>query len=167
MRVVLFRHGHKDFNPFEDPFLSPRGFEQASRLAEEVANHKIPTPTHCWYSPKIRTFQTFEKVISLTKCKNEKILDLNVRSHEENSTQFRSRVQRFLNILDTKSTSAEHQNEVHYICTHYDWIEEAMTIIQCDKNLYSFEYASWAPAQFLVFEIHDQTWHLIQKGVLT
>ena len=116
---------------------------------------------------KLRTFQTLEKVIQLTNCKSEKITELNVRSYSENNLQFRARVQKFLNFLDSKSIKPEHRHEVHFICTHYDWIEEAMTLIQCDKNLNSFEYASWSPAQYLVFELQDQTWHLSQKGVIT
>ncbi len=56
-------------------------------------------------------------------------------------------------------------NEVHFICTHYDWIEEALTLINSDKNLNSFEYSGWSPAQFLVFEVSDGSWKVGQKGV--
>ena len=167
MQVVLFRHGHKDFMPPEDPSLSARGFDQAKKLATLVASHELPKPTHCWASDKIRTLQTLQDVINQTSSHSEQTKQLSIRSHQESQQQFRNRIQNFLNEIDRRAENTQHKNEIHYICTHYDWIEEAMSLINCDKDLNSYEFSSWAPAQYLIFDLYDGCWHLTKKGAVT
>ncbi len=163
MIILLFRHGHKTFSIDNDPELSPRGFEQAQHLIQLVNNQKIPLATHCWVSEKIRTFQTLEKAIVQHKLTTYKKSDLNHREGDENSTQFRQRVQKFLRELGSRAK----ETEIHYICTHYDWIEEALALIECDKDLTSYEYASWSPGQYLVLDLIDQNnYKLMSKGTL-
>ena len=163
MVILLFRHGHKTFSIDNDPPLSPKGFEQAHHLTQLIFDQKIPQATHCWVSEKIRTFQTLEKAIDQYQLTTYKKSDLNHREAGENSTQFRQRVQKFLHELGTRAK----ETEVHYICTHYDWIEEALSLIDCDKDLSSYEYASWSPGQYLVFDLIDQNiYKLLSKGSL-
>jgi broad specificity phosphatase PhoE len=163
MIILLFRHGHKVFSVDNDPPLSPKGFEQAQHLNQLIAENKIPLATHCWVSDKKRTLQTLEKAIEQHQMITHKKSDLNYREGDENTAQFRSRIQKFLRELSARAK----ESEIHYICTHYDWIEEAMTLIDCDKDLRSYEYASWSPGQYLVFDLVDQnTYKLLNKGVL-
>jgi len=161
MIIVLIRHGHKGSTPISNPELTEKGHEQSLALAEIVQQGRLPKPTHCWFSDKIRTQQTLSEVIVRNSPVTFEKPELSTRHHTETSTVFRQRVQNFLTSIEQRSNA----NEVHFICTHYDWIEEALTLINSDKNLNSFEYSGWSPAQFLVFEVSDGTWKVGQKGV--
>lgn len=159
MKLVLFRHAQKGIMPFDDPELSPQGFQQSLQLTNLIKNATLPQPTQLLVSPKRRTSQTFyptSKEFSLSLKINP---DLDQRNNEESSSQFRQRVQDFLNAIEDSPTQ-----EIVFVCTHFDWIEEAMTMIECDKNLNSFEFSHWSPTQFLVFEIEKSIWKVLRKG---
>ena len=160
MKFVLFRHAHKGSVPFEDPELSPKGFEQSAQIVNLIKNNTLPTPTHLFVSPNRRTSQSFYPLSRELKIGLEIKPDLDQRRNDENTAAFRKRIQNFLNSLTTKSKS----NEIIFACTHFDWIEEAMILIDCDQNLNSFEYSNWSPAQFLSFEINEVTWRVAKKG---
>lgn len=162
MIVILFRHGHKEFSADENPSLSARGFEQAKNLERLVAQQILPAPTHCWYSEKIRTQQTLQACFKHTRAITYEKADLNYRTQHEDVKHFRNRVQKIINELEARSG----KNEVHYVCTHYDWIEEALTLINSDRDLNTYELSSWAPGQYVYFEVQDQTFMYIKKGVL-
>ena len=166
MILILIRHGHKSFTPITDPDLTAKGFEQAEILVDLVKKSALPEPSHCWYSDKIRTRQTLEKVIQyytpISTCKKE----LNLRHHSESNSDFRQRIQKFFHEITARSGSSE----VHFVCTHYDWIEEALILIDADKDLNSFEFSNWSPGQFLVFELNSndksEPWKVLKKGVI-
>ncbi len=163
MIILLFRHGHKAFSIDNDPALSPKGSEQAQHLTRLISDGKIPLATHAWVSEKKRTFQTLEKAIDKHKLITYKKSDLNYRETLENTAQFKYRIQKFLRELGLRAK----ENEIHYVCTHYDWIEEALTLIECDKDLNTYEFANWSPGQFMVFDLVDQNnYRLINKGSL-
>lgn len=162
MVIVIFRHGHKQFSADENPSLSERGFEQAKNLAQLIGSEALPVPTHCWYSPKIRTRQTLELCFKNSSIITFEKNELNTREHDETHKSFKNRIQKFFNELHARSTP----NEVHFICTHYDWIEEALTMIQLGSDAHSYELSSWAPGQFALFELQDHIYHYRKKGVL-
>ncbi len=162
MEVVLFRHAQKGITPFEDPELTAEGLRQAEMIATLVAKKIIPPPTHAWASPKIRTSQTLQPACESRQIKIQKTDFLNLRSDRETSLVFNRRIAEFL--LQFEKNKTAHSSETHFLCTHYDWIEEAMTLINCDKDLNSFEYSHWAPTQFIVFEITQAHWKLVRKG---
>lgn len=166
MILILFRHGHKGLTPMNDPDLTAKGFEQAEILVDFIEKSTLPKPTHCWFSARIRTQQTLLKAIEKFKTISTCRKELDLKNHTESAVDFRHRIQKFCSEMAARGT----QNEVHYICTHYDWIEEALTLIDADKDLNSFEFSNWSPGQFLVFEIlsNDKTepWKVQQKGVL-
>lgn len=159
MRFVLFRHAQKGIMPFEDPELSPNGFMQADHLLKLVHSDKIPKPEALLVSPKRRTSQTFYKISKEYNLPCQVRPDLNQRESDETSQQFKDRIQNFLNSLVTNTS----QTTV-FACTHYDWIEEAMTLIHCDRDLNSFEFMHWSPTQYIEFEIQNTIWKFIQKG---
>ena len=167
MIFILFRHGHKGLTPFTDPGLSPQGFDQSQNLVDQIENGTLPKPTHCWFSEKIRAQQTLAKVIDLYKPLSTAKIELNLRNHIETTKAFKSRIQKFCNELTLRNK----QQEVHFVCTHYDWIEEFLTLINSDKDLNSFEYSNWSPGQYLVFEIlsadKHEPWKVLNKGVLS
>lgn len=158
MKFVLLRHGSKGFTPFEDPELNAQGFQQSVKIAELVKDAVLPTPTKLFVSPKRRTSQTLYPVSKELSLQMLARTELDLRQPEETASQFRSRIQSFLNFV------AEQKNEVVFACTHYDWIEESLTLIECDRNLNSFEFSHWAPSQFLIFEVEHSNWKVLKKG---
>ncbi len=162
MLILLLRHGHKGLSPQNDPDLTPQGFEQSDNLAKQVYLGELPPPTHCWYSDKIRTHQTLNSVINQNKPVVFKKTDLSVRLQKESSTDFRQRIQKFCTQIKQRNNS----NETHFICTHYDWIEEALTLIDADKDLNSFEFSNWSPGQYLLFLQESSIWKIQKKGTI-
>jgi phosphohistidine phosphatase SixA len=159
MQIVLFRHAHKGVTPFEDPHLSSKGLTQSLEILNLCEQNKLPWPTTILVSPKIRTSQTL-KPVSIKKNISLEINELlNLQLENEFKTNFSARVQKFLSLLNKYSSS-----DVIYICTHYDWIDEAMTLINCNVNLTGFEFSNWAPTQFLSFEVLENQWTLTHKG---
>ena len=167
MEIILFRHAKKGFMPFEDPSLSPQGLLQSRSLPDTVQNLKLPEPTALWVSEKIRTHQTFQYLGECYKIPLTVKAELNLRMDRESATMFTQRVQAFIEQLSL-STGKTKEKSCIYLCTHYDWIETAMTLIPCDTNLNSFEFAHWAPAQFIHFmvEAHkdEKIWKYLRKG---
>lgn len=159
MKLILFRHAHKGFIPFDDPELSVQGFEQSTRLLELVKAQHLPKPTSLLVSPKRRTSQTFYPLSREFTVNLEIQPELDQHLVNENNPEFRKRIQNFINKIETYP-----QDSNIYACTHYDWIEESMTLINCDKDLNSFEFSHWSPTQYIVFEIQDGLWKFISKG---
>ena len=150
--------------PFDDPGLSPEGFTQSDLLPLTVQKHDLPPATALWTSEKIRTHQTFKGLASALGIKTTKRAELNLRADFETQNMFQNRVQSLIDELTL--TSQKHSaNDCIYLCTHYDWIEESMALIKCDKNLLNFEFSSWAPAQFIHFKTSETEWKFIKKGV--
>lgn len=166
MIFVLLRHGHKSMEPPENPTLSAKGYEQARQLLKMVQDNSLPAPTVCIFTDKVRTKETLNDLIETFKPKTELKNDLNLRELNESGQQFRARVQKLVNFYTYLASQPENQNQVVYACTHYDWVEEAMTVIDCDKNLNSYEFASWSPAQYIEFKINeDGIWQFKSRGV--
>lgn len=167
MDVVLFRHAKKGMLPFEDPGLTPEGLMQSERLPDIVNKYNLPAAAALWASEKIRTHQTFQGLASTFKLNTETKAELNLRSESESQNMFQQRVKILIDEL-TLSACNDLQSCI-YLCTHYDWIEEAMAIIPSDKNLLTFEFNSWAPAQFVHFKITKSPastiWKFMKKGV--
>lgn len=163
MLVVLIRHAQKDFLPPEDPGLNEKGQQQAQRLFELIHKKNLPTPTELWCSTKIRTKQTLVPMAEELSLGFFIKDELNLRSYQESLKDFRFRLQKIINELTDQSKSKQEQNI--FLCTHYDVIEELMTLIPCDKDLTGFEFSHWAPSQFVIFELSDlDYWKFIKIG---
>lgn len=160
MQIVLLRHAQKGLTPFSDPELTAEGHAQAQGICRFVESKQLPTPTHLWGSEKIRTRQTLEPIEKTYLLTFQQTDSLDLRGNNESSSEFRQRIQKFLNSFQDNHS----KNETHFICTHYDWIEEAMTLINCDKDLNSFEFSHWAPGQFLHLLVTDSLWKFVKKG---
>ena len=162
MKLVLLRHAQKGITPFVDPHLTEIGFRQAENLEALVQKKILPAPTQGWASPKIRTAQTIKKTCDAYKIQVQISANLDLRSPTETSQDFR---QRIANLICQYDERALHEtDETHFLCTHYDVIEEAMTLINSDKDLNSFEFSHWSPTQYIVFEPHAGLWKVIKKG---
>lgn len=165
MIFILLRHGHKSMEPPDNPNLSAKGHEQARQLLKMVQEKSLPAPTVCLYSDKIRTKETLAALIETYKPKHEIRTELNLRESNDTAQVFRARVQKLVNLYTYLAAQPENKNQVVYACTHYDWVEEAMTVIDCDRNLNSYEFAGWSPAQYIEFHIGDDgIWHYKSRG---
>lgn len=151
--------------PPENPSLSAKGHEQSRKLLELTKNKTLPAPTVCLFTDMVRTKETLQDLITHYSPKTEIKPELFLRSYSESSQSFRSRVQKFVNFYTYLASQPENKNQVIYACTHYDWVEEAMTVIDSDKNLNSYEFAGWAPAQYIEFHItEDGLWMFKSRG---
>ena len=160
MKFVLFRHAHKGILPFDDPELSLPGFEQALQILNLVKSEKLPTPTRLLVSPRRRTSQTFYPLSKNLELTLEMRPELDQGLRDEGNLAFRNRVQNFLKDISAQQESTD----VVFACTHYDWIEAAMGLINCDKDLNSFEFSHWSPTQYIVFEVKAPHWFYLTKG---
>lgn len=156
MKVYLFRHGQKDSLPFEDPDLTAFGHQQAGRLAELIRNGDLEKGHHFLASPRIRAQSTLRPAAELCGVAVQVVNDLDQRHSFENAETFRLRIQVLLNSLEKKFSS----QEVIYLCSHHDWIEESLSLIPADADLLDSRYWSWRPTQFMQFEIVEGLWHL-------
>lgn len=165
-QLILLRHAEKGITPFEDPHLTHKGFQQSEALLNEVQRHRLPIPTQLWASTKIRTSQTLQPTAQHFRLQAETTDLLNLRQSNESPSRFRERIELFCKKI-TLSAAENSAPAIHFACTHYDWIEEAMTLINCDKDLNTFEFLHWAPAQYIVFQlpsIFSEPWKFIRLG---
>ncbi len=160
MKFVLFRHAQKGLAPYADPELTAEGFSQAEAIGGLIKQNLLPKPTHAWVSPRIRTGQTLRPTCDEYSVQIQVTDLLDLRHSDETTIEFRNRIQEFLKMIDASTAT----NETHFACTHYDWIEEAMTLINADKDLSSFEFSHWPPAQFIVFDTENDIWKFIRKA---
>ncbi len=164
MKFVLFRHAQKGLTPYADPELTTEGHQQAAALSTLIKQNLLPVPTHAWASPKVRTCQTLRPACDVAKVRVQISDLLEQRENHETLEIFRHRIQSFLNSFTTNLPEDNSTESCHFVCTHYDWIEEAMTLINSDKDLNIFEFSHWPPAQYVTFEIENSIWKFIRKG---
>lgn len=163
MNVLLFRHGQKGLTPFDNPHLTADGFVQAEAILKAVQNKLLPEPTELWVSEKIRTAQTLQFVGRNFKLAPKIRKELDLRNDSETQKNFKDRVDSLVQEIALTSQNNSELKTI-YLCTHYDWIEEAMSLIPCDTDLTTYQFAHWGPAQFASFQIENGVWKLIKKG---
>lgn len=163
MDIILFRHAQKGLTPFEDPHLSPEGFRQAENIASLIEQNKLPKPTEIWVSEKIRTAQTLQKVSDLVKVELSIRPQLNLRSEFETQSSFTQKVHKEIQQLAV-TIENDSDSKSLFICTHYDWVEEAMRFIPSNTDLTTFEFSHWGPAHYVHFSIENGTWIVRRKG---
>lgn len=156
MKVYLFRHGQKDSLPFEDPDLTSFGHQQANKLADLIRNGSLLKGTQFLASPRKRAQSTLSPAAILCNRDLQIVSDLDQRTTFENSDLFRARIQQLLGSLEKKFSS----EDVIYLCSHHDWIEESLSVIPSDTDLLDPRYWSWRPAQYMHFEVVDGLWLL-------
>ena len=158
MKLALFRHAEKE-NISSNPALSPRGLKQSEFLKTLIEKNELPLPQYLWSSPKIRAVQTFQKLSENKSLEIDVMQELEERSSQESSNMFSKRVKNFLQ-------RSSQINGTVFLCTHYDWIEEALIYIPSDTDLSQSRYHSWRPGAFMLFEISNELWHLEKWGGL-
>lgn len=158
MLVYIFRHAHKNSSPWDNPPLSSLGLEQATRLVEEVGSDKIlHKPTLLFCSPKLRTVQSFQPLSQTLSLELRVHEGLNERHSHESAAVFKQRVNGFLHEMNR----VEWRTESVFLCTHLDWIEEALIQIPSSDDLLRLNH--WSPIGYAGFRIDDGLWKLLHS----
>lgn len=155
---VIFRHGEKQTQG-HDPELTARGQSQAQKILEKIKAGQLPKPSAFYVSTKKRTAQTFQPAASHLKMKSQIKAELTERVPGETPDKFRFRIQEFL----VKLILFHQDNEVLYLCTHFDWIEEFFSIIESDQDL--SRYSSFSSCQYIMFD-KKELWHVLKSEVV-
>lgn len=155
MKLILFRHAEKSSDKSYDPPLSSYGQLQAKKLAQEIFSKKLPKPHAFYVSSRVRTHQTFGEAAQMAGLKLKTSTLLDERQVNEKPADFRRRIQELLVTLQLDYPG----KECIYLCTHFDWIEEFLSVIECSTDLMSVQYHSWAPAQWMLLE-KTELWDL-------
>lgn len=156
MNVYLFRHGQKSSSPLSEPDLTEYGHQQAARIAERIRAGSFLPGTLFLASPRLRAQSTLRVAADYCKKKPEVVQALDQREGYESAEQFRNRIAAFINSFE-KTYAAE---KTVYLCTHHDWIEEALSLIPADTDLLDSKYWSWSSAQFAQFQITNGLWEI-------
>lgn len=148
MKIYLFRHAQKAIDFSGDPELNTEGHAQAVKIMEKVLKKELPTPTQLWVSPRRRTRSTFQPLAELLKLPLQEQEALHEQTSGETLMAFHQRIQ---NLLEGASTQTQ---DVIFMCSHYDWMVEALVVIPSDTDFSSnYDFAHWNPGQHIGFEI--------------
>jgi broad specificity phosphatase PhoE len=156
MNVYLFRHGQKGFSPFAEPDLTDAGHKQATVIAERIRSGTLLPGTQFLVSPRVRAQSTLRPAALFCKVTPKIVEALNQREGFESAEQFRSRIADFIRTLEKNYA----ETDTVYLCTHHDWIEEALSLIPADTDLLDSKYWSWNSAQFAQFKVTNGLWEL-------
>jgi phosphohistidine phosphatase SixA len=159
LKLVLFRHGDKKLALSSDPDLSPKGLQQSQKLVEDIISKKISKPDVLIVSPRRRTGQTFQKVadhfaIELTTRK-----ELDQQHTHESRSDFRKRIQGFLITLQLDYTD----EKTIYLCSHIDWVNEFMSIIETSADITKPQFHNFRSAQWVEFK-KNEIWDVMNYG---
>lgn len=157
MKIYLFRHAEKSAHFQPNPGLSERGAAQALLLAEKVGQSELPRPTQLWVSPKKRAQQSFAPLAEKIEIPLKIVAELDERTHEENRPQFHERIRQ---VIATLEKEADQKNQVIYLCSHSDWLEEALALIPADTDL--TQYWQWSTLQYLGLNYKNHTFEFIE-----
>lgn len=163
MNFILFRHAEKSSEIAHDSSLSAQGFNQAHNLAQLVLNKKLPPPTHIYCSPRKRTKETMSVVAEHARIKITESPLLDLRTSSESPKHFRLRIQEFMVGFQLDVPDTPTKQPTVYVCTHQDWAEEFLTIVESSTDLTQTKYSGWASGQYMFFAKTD-LWHVMDFG---
>lgn len=164
MKLVFLRHATRSPQSPGDASLNVLGKVQAENLTRLLKPQgPLPPPTQLLASPKRRAQETLTPLSLLTQIPLLKEDVLDERKHGETLTSFESRVKGFLQNLNILADSTPETSPCLYICSHLDWLETAMVLLDSDLNGHDLSF-SWATCEFRVFRRHDGIWSLIGSG---
>lgn len=150
MKIYFFRHAQKAVDFSGDPDLTTEGYAQAHKLLEKVLKNELPMPTQLWVSPKKRTHSTFRPLANELHLQLQTQDALLEQQNDETAIDFRHRVRNLLEKAGTKS------DEVIFMCSHYDWVIEALAVVPSDTDFSDSDYQHWSPTQYAGFEISSE-----------
>jgi broad specificity phosphatase PhoE len=148
MKIYIFRHAQKAMDFSGDPDLTAEGHNQASKVLDRVLKDELPTPTQLWVSPRKRTHSTFRPLAQHFELPLQNHDALLEQQGDETLSDFRNRIRNFM------ESASKLSNEVIFMCSHYDWVIEAMAIIPADKDLTDDDFGHWTPCQYIGFNVN-------------
>lgn len=144
MLIVFLRHADKVLYGDEaDSPLSPRGEAQAQRLVELVRSRALPRPSQLISSPRSRTRATLLPLSEDCQVALEVRRELDQRWNFETQKEFSARVSGLLAEL------ADGPDEVIYLCSHADWLAEALSMTIEDAAELGLTHFSCAQARLV------------------
>lgn len=161
MKIALFRHAEKNPDGSRNPQLSATGLRQAEILPQYIQKNLLPTPEKIFSSPKIRACQTFASLSKWLGIPIETSNFLDERTLTESYLEFEQRCRLGLKAIETQA-----QQNCVYVCSHSDWIDEALKLIPSKSDLKSLELANWSSAQYALFEFNKNLWEYQGSGRL-
>lgn len=163
MNFILFRHAEKSSEMASDPSLSQQGFNQGRNLVVLIQGKKLPPPTHIFCSPRKRTSETLSFAAEQSRIKIITTPLLDLRTSNESPKDFRLRIQEFMVGFQLDVPDNPQKPPCVYVCTHQDWAEEFLTIIESSTDLTQPKYSVWASGQYMYFTKTD-LWHVMDFG---
>ena len=166
MKVVILRHATRSPSGMGDSPLNTFGLSQAQMLAHELLSPRgpLPHPTHLWASPKLRAQQTLAPLSQAVAIPLKTDARLDERHSGESSQDFVVRIRELIrdasNLPPTPETCL-------YFCTHLDWLEEVMPLL--DSDMSELEISTpWSTAEYRVYQLDgapgSQIWKLKTRG---
>ena len=162
MRFIFIRHAYRDtWDREEDNGLTPKGREQVEGLKNYLDTRCLSDPyflesSFLWRSsPKVRCQETLipmaqhhafirDKGTYFVTQKDFKDyrdlieIRLDERQESESGKQFRKRI---VSLLNDCHDSFETKAKIVFMCTHGDWLEEALSLL--DLDTFSIKKGSW------------------------
>jgi broad specificity phosphatase PhoE len=135
--LILIRHAHRDTTRIElDNGLSGEGVSQAKTLANSLKGIFRLKNAVLLSSPKRRCIETLEPIRLLGNLKIETDPLLVEKQEIETFSHFKKRIEQFIESWQSQ------QNALTLICSHGDWLPEAVEILVGAKS--EFKKGSWA-----------------------
>lgn len=158
MKIILLRHGNRDLSMTSDGGLNQIGKDLALSLHSRLQpNGDLFMPTHLIASPKKRAQETLTPLSKSLNFPLKTDKGLDERQLNETSTEFRVRVKKYLEILPTQFK----MSDVVYLCTHADWLEDAMIAMPSDMPTMVAE-SGFACGEHRAFEFNGEIWKFLK-----
>jgi len=154
MKLIFLRHASRDPHPLHESGLNRVGQQQAADLAawfSQPANEL--KPTLLLSSPRKRAQETLKPSAAKLLLEVETRVELDERQDQETGTQFTKRVQTAIENIRLFAQA----NDVVVICTHFDWLETAMSLMP-DSDHDAEILSGFATCEKRVFEWRDGEW---------
>jgi len=151
---ILIRHAHRDTSDRgTDNGIDDKGKTQVMKLLKEKSLESPSKPLLALSSPKKRCVQTIQPLTEKWDVELKIHPALDEQHHDELSKVFLERIEEFVSqvILLPVATVA--------ICSHGDWIPEAISLMAPRGVAASFT-GNLSKGEFLIFNFIDGKWEL-------
>lgn len=115
-KIFLVRHAHRAFSPEQDPPLTSRGHQQATRLKEYFLDELQLSEFYLASSPKKRCLQTVDPLVDYLKARRQEESFFILDSLDQGATS--EKIAHFLKWLD------HHSPNILIVCSHADWLPD-------------------------------------------
>lgn len=159
MQLYLIRHAEKLPSLHNDPELSPHGLLQAAHIWDYLKERQLPMPTQIMCSPRVRTQQTLQPLAQGLRLPVQINEALEEKSSLETALEFETRVEKVLSHLK--------ENQIHCLCTHYDWVIVASQLLLSQKFVHVGVCHHWQPCQIVLFDVKESAGNILDFGVVT